>query len=377
VNCNLPGDGTLTYTYDTENRLLTATKTGMSASYAYDPMGRRQTKTVNGTTTLFVDNGDTEVAEYDGTSGNLLRRYVPGAAIDDLIAMVDCTNATPPNCTGSGVVKTFFHVDKMGSVVAMSKSDGTLAEGPYTYDPYGNCVGGGSSCGAGEPYRFTGQRLDPETGLYYYRARYYSPALGRFLQTDPIGYKDDIDWYTYVGNDPTDKTDPTGKITLGEAIEQKFGNFIAPITSGYVPGMDGKFTNPLTQQPVSNQQGLATMATIVAPVMGPAAEEASFRAIPDTAIVVRGGASETPASGVKFSGAAGSTLEDAAQGVPHNKVSSTTAGDIRSSGGTVQHAPEKTRAGNMNEKHVNIVRGNQNTFGQQQENPVPKKDRIQ
>jgi len=49
-------------------------------------------------------------------------------------------------------VKTYFHTDKMGSVVAMSKSDGTLAEGPYTYDPYGNCVGGGSSCGAGEPY---------------------------------------------------------------------------------------------------------------------------------------------------------------------------------------------------------------------------------
>jgi len=57
---------------------------------------------------------------------------------------------------------------------------------------------------------YTGQRFDPETGLYYYRARYYSAALGRFLQTDPIGYKDDLDWYTYVGNDPTDKTDPTG-----------------------------------------------------------------------------------------------------------------------------------------------------------------------
>jgi len=209
---NLTGDGTFTYTYDTENRLLTAVATGVSASYAYDPMGRRQSKTVSGTTTLFVDDGDTEVGEYDGTSGNIQRRYVPGAAIDDLIAMVDCTNATPPNCTGGGVVKTYFHTDKMGSVVAMSKSDGTLAEGPYTYDPYGNCVGGGSSCGTGEPYRFTGQRLDPETGLYYYRARYYSPTLGRFLQTDPVGYKDDIDWYTYVGNDPTDKTDPSGKV---------------------------------------------------------------------------------------------------------------------------------------------------------------------
>ena len=155
---NLTGDGTFTYTYDTENRLLTAVGP-QSASYAYDPMGRRQSKTVSGTTTVFVDDGDTEVGEYDGTTGNLLRRYVPGPAIDDLIAMVDCTNATPPNCTGGGVVKTYFHTDKMGSVVAMSKSDGTLAEGPYTYDPYGNCVGGGSSCGSGEPYRFTARSL--------------------------------------------------------------------------------------------------------------------------------------------------------------------------------------------------------------------------
>jgi RHS repeat-associated protein len=63
---------------------------------------------------------------------------------------------------------------------------------------------------SGEQFRYTGRRLDPETGLYYYRARYYSPVLGRFLQTDPVGYGPDLDLYTYVGNDPLDKNDPSG-----------------------------------------------------------------------------------------------------------------------------------------------------------------------
>jgi RHS repeat-associated protein len=197
---NLTSDGTRTYTYDTENRLLTATASGLAAAYAYDPMGRRTAKTVNSTVTAFVHDGDSEIAEYDGT-GTLQRRFVPGPTTDEYIAMV----------TAAGV-RTYFHTDKMGSVIAMSDASGNLVEGPYTYDAYGNCFSGGIVCGAGGvPFRFTGQRYDPETGLYYYRARYYDPRIGRFLQTDPVGYKDDLNLYLYVHDDPTDKTDPTGK----------------------------------------------------------------------------------------------------------------------------------------------------------------------
>ncbi len=126
---NLTGDGVLTLAYDPENRLVTASKTGMSATYAYDPSGRRKTKTVNGTVTNFLHDGDTEIAEYDG-GGTLLRRYVPGPAIDHPIAMV----------TAAGV-KTLFHTDKLGSVVAMSNAtNGQLAEGPYTYDSWGKLL---------------------------------------------------------------------------------------------------------------------------------------------------------------------------------------------------------------------------------------------
>jgi RHS repeat-associated protein len=212
---NLTSDGARTYTYDTENRMLTATASGLSAAYAYDPMGRRTAKTVNSTVTAFVHDGDSEIAEYDG-SGALQRRYVPGPAIDEYIAMV----------TAAGV-KSYFHTDKMGSVIAMSDASGNLTEGPYTYDSYGNCFSGGVACGAGLPFRFTGQRLDPETGLYFYRARYYASKDGRFLQTDGVGYKADLNLYTYAGNDPTDGTDPSGNCppqVCGDGANLNVGN---------------------------------------------------------------------------------------------------------------------------------------------------------
>lgn len=202
-NGNLTFDGTYTFTYDAENRLLTASKTGLSASYSYDPVGRRTQKSGTGVTqTFYLSDGTDEIAEYD-TSSNVINRYVPGPTIDELVARV----------TGTGT-KTFFHTDKQGSVVAMSDTTGAMAEGPYTYDPYGNCMSGGSSCStAAIAYRFTGQRFDTETGCYYYRTRYYCPddkRGGRFLQTDLVGYTADLNLHTYVGNDPTNRTDPSG-----------------------------------------------------------------------------------------------------------------------------------------------------------------------
>ncbi|MFN9357573.1 MAG: RHS repeat protein, partial [Alphaproteobacteria bacterium] len=125
ANGNLTGEGTWTFAYDAENRLRTANRAGTAASYLYDPLGRRQAKFVNGVTTSFLSDGDEEVAEYTG-AGALLRRYIPGPGTDQPIAMV-----TP---AGASHTRSYFHVNRQGSTVAMSNDAGVMAEGPYTYD---------------------------------------------------------------------------------------------------------------------------------------------------------------------------------------------------------------------------------------------------
>ncbi len=111
----------------------------------------------------------------------------------------------------------YYHFDGLGSVVALSNSNGDSCQS-YEYSVYGQVAASDPS--HPNPYMFTGRRFDIETGLYYYRARYYNPHIGRFMQTDPVGYSDGINWYLYCRNNPLNFMDPSG---LKEVTDEELG----------------------------------------------------------------------------------------------------------------------------------------------------------
>ena len=163
-------------------------------SFKCDPFGRRICKFSSSGTSIFAYDGDSLIEETNA-SGAVVARYSQTQNIDEPLAMLR-----------SGAT-SFYHADGLGSVTSLSNTAGALAQ-TYAYDSFGKQTS--SSGSLMNAFQYTGRESDAETGLYYYRARYYDQNAGRFLSEDPIGFHGGEDFYLYAANKPTLLIDPSG-----------------------------------------------------------------------------------------------------------------------------------------------------------------------
>jgi RHS repeat-associated protein len=190
------GSGTTLYSWNARNQLTGISGPGVTASFVYDGLGRREKKTVNGSLTEFLYDGVNPVQESSGAT--ILANILPGLGIDEFLTRTD---------VAAGITSNLL-TDALGSTIALADSAGAV-QTEYTYEPFGKTTATGLS--NSNPLQFTARENDG-TGLYHYRARYYHPQLQRFIGEDPTEFAGgDMNLYAYVANNPVLFTDPSGE----------------------------------------------------------------------------------------------------------------------------------------------------------------------
>jgi RHS repeat-associated protein len=189
---NLTADGSSEYTWDARGQ-LTKISGANTASFGYDPFGRRISKTLGGTTTNLLYDGPNVVQESIGES--VTANMLTGLAPDQLFSRT----------TEAGTSSYLTNV--LNSTIALANGSAEVKT-TYTYDPFGGVTKVGEA--TDNPFQFTSRENDG-TGLQYNRARYYNPSMGRFISQDPAGFVEGTNLYDYVGGAPLDYTDPTGE----------------------------------------------------------------------------------------------------------------------------------------------------------------------
>jgi RHS repeat-associated protein len=261
ANGNLTDDGTRLYHWDAFNRLRRVVRKAGGAEiaiYAYDAFGRRAGKIVSNSGALdgvfrhYLD-GWQEIEEHD-VSGNVRRQFIYGASLDEPLAM-DSDLDGDGSVTSAADQRLYFHQNAQLSVFALTDITGKPVEG-YQYDPYGRPIvytpgpngtldwGGddvvtpGGASALGNTYLYTGRRFEPETGLYYYRARYMDPVLGRFISQDPLGAWGTANLgsaFAYVANMPQSAVDSMG---LATTVKSSKSNSSEKVMAGKgIPGL--------------------------------------------------------------------------------------------------------------------------------------------
>lgn len=193
------GGLTTTYTWDARNRLSGISRTGLTASFAYDALGRRKSKTINGATTGFWYDGNDVYAEIMGATPSAT--YIRGLSIDEPYIR-------------KGANDEFYETDALGTSIALTNAAGA-SQTTYTYQPYG--VSTQLDTPSSNAFQYTGRDND-ETGLIYYRARYYHPNMQRFVTEDPLRFRGgENNFYVYTNNSPTQASDPLGLFMIDSA----------------------------------------------------------------------------------------------------------------------------------------------------------------
>ncbi|QNN21559.1 hypothetical protein HED60_04475 [Planctomycetales bacterium ZRK34] len=230
-----------TFTWDIDNKMATsnASAAGGSAtlSFTYDALGRRVSKNDGTTTTVYVCAGQQVVAERAQTNGGgnppyWSAIYVFGTYVDEPLMKVDASSN-----------RHYYHTNRLYCVTAMTDTVGTVIE-RYAYTAYGvtaildpTATTARATSSVGNPYMYTGRRLDNEfastsaDAIYFYRARYYDPQQGRFIGRDPLEYLDGMLMYEYAKNGALKCVDPNGLRKLA-GIGPDGIPIVTPVTDG-------------------------------------------------------------------------------------------------------------------------------------------------
>ncbi len=196
-------------------------------TYKYDALGRRIQKNVNDTITNYVYDRSSILLEFNAQ--NILEaKYIHSDQVDEVMVME--RPRSPHTNESFPAQKYYYHHDRLGSVTEVTNLIGDVVQ-RYVYDSFGNtsiynkdgtAITESSTDYLKTPYTFTGRERDPETGLHYHRARYYNPIAGRWISSDPIGFKSqDLNFYSFVQNNPSNFNDPDGlRKTRGQVQEE-------------------------------------------------------------------------------------------------------------------------------------------------------------
>jgi len=223
-------DKSWTQSWDYENRLVKVEKVKgtekRTVTFSYDPMGRRIgkrfTAVKNGmirtrSWSYVYDNDNIALEVHTDEAGAVTKTfYTHGAGVDEHLALE------------RGGQHYYYHADALGSVASITDTARNVVQS-YEYDSFGMAK---PSTAFDNSYTYTGREWDKETGLYYYRARYYDPMEGRFISKDPIGFDGgDVNLYGYVKNNPINLKDPSGLSAYPGVPSPNTSDFIEVLTN--------------------------------------------------------------------------------------------------------------------------------------------------